>query len=118
MAETRRKSAQAKMQQVLTRLGLPLRVVWIPNGNHDKHGLIEESSRTIFLYDESESEAWLTLEHEILEYRLKAVTDVYREMTNSLIEAFERLAYKRKEEFLEAIPNIFKMIEEENKVEA
>jgi hypothetical protein len=108
-------AVEAKMQRCLDTLGLPLRVVWTPNRNHDKHGLIEESSRTIFLFDEDESEAWLTFEHEILEYRLKAVTDVYREMANSLIEAFERLAYKRKEEFLEAIPNILKVIEEENK---
>lgn len=117
MSETHRKSVTAKMQHVLAELGLPLKVAWTPNENHDKHGLIEESSRTIFLFDESESEAWLTLEHEILEYRLKAVTDIYREMANSLIEAFQRLAYKRKEEFLETIPSIFKVIEEENKLE-
>lgn len=100
------------MQNVLIRLNIPLQIVWTPNRNRDKRGLIEESSRTIFIFDETEGEAWLTLEHEIFEYKLKAVTDVYREMANSLIEAFERLAYKRKEQFLGSVPEIVKVIEE------
>jgi|SRR5271157_312345 len=117
MAETsrvQRKLAETKMENVLARLGLPLTVTWTPNRSHNKHG--EIVSGTILIFDHDEREAWLTFEHEVLEYRLKAVSDVYREMVNCLIEAFERLAYKRKEEFLEAIPNIFKVIEEENKL--
>jgi hypothetical protein len=113
MIETQRKSTQAKMQNVLARLGLSdLKVVWTPDEKRDKHGLIEESSKTLFLFDHDEGEAWLTFEHEILEFRLKTVTDVYREMANSLIEAFERLAYKRKEQFLDSIPEIAKIIEQ------
>jgi len=100
------------MQHVLTRLGLPLTVTWTPDRSNSQHGRIEESSQTIFLFDEEESEAWLTFQHEILEYRLKAVSDVYREMANSLIEAFERLAYKRKEQFLDSIPETVKIIEQ------
>jgi hypothetical protein len=103
---------EAKMQNVLTRLHVPLKVVWTPDEKRGKHGLIEESSKTLFLFDHDEAEVWLTFEHEILEYRLKAVTDVYREMANSLIEAFERLAYKRKEQFLDSIPEIAKIIEQ------
>jgi hypothetical protein len=110
VAETRRKVVQAKMQDILIRLNLPLIVSWAPDRNRDKHGLIE--SGTIFLFDDDQKEAWLTFEHEILEYRLKAVTDVYREMANSLIEAFEHLAYKRKEQFLDSIPEIAKIIEQ------
>jgi len=87
-------------------------VVWTPDEKRDKHGLIEESSKTLFLFDEAEGEAWQTFEHEILEYRLKTMTDIYREMVNSLIEAFERLAYKRKEQFLDSIPEIVKIIEQ------
>ena len=117
MSETHRKSVSAKMQHVLARLGLPLKVAWTPDGNHDKHGLIEESSRTIYLFDENESEAWATLTHEIFEWKLKETLKVYRETINGLIEIIERTCYKRKEEFLEAIPNIFKVIEEENKLE-
>lgn len=113
MAETQRKSAQTKMQNVLTQLGLALKVVWTPNGNHEKHGLIEESSRTIFLFDETESEAWTTFTHEVLEWKLRETLRPYRETINALIGVIEAMCYKRKEEFLEAIPNIFKVIEEE-----
>lgn len=107
---------EAKMQRCLDTLGISLKVVWTPNRNHDKHGLIEESSRTIFLFDESESEAWVTFTHEILEWKLKETLRTYREIINGLIEIIEKTCYKRKEEFLEAVPNIFKVIEEENKL--
>jgi hypothetical protein len=106
-------AVEAKMQRCLDKLGLPLRVVWAPNGNHDKHGLIEESSRTIFLFDEAESEAWATFTHEILEFRLKDVTKTYRALVNGLIELFERLVYEKKESFLESIPGILKTVEEQ-----
>ena len=111
MAETRRKSVQADMEHVLARLGLSLRVAWTPNRNHDEHGLID--SGTVFLFDETESEAWATFTHEILEFRLKDVTKTYRTVVNALIEVFERLTYERKETFLESIPEILKTIEEQ-----
>jgi len=104
-------AVEAKMQRCLDTLGFSLRVAWTPNRNHDKHGLIEESARTIFLFDEAESEAWATFTHEILEYRLKDITQTYRTLINALIEAFERLTYGRKEAFLESIPEILKVIE-------
>jgi uncharacterized protein YndB with AHSA1/START domain len=106
---------ERKMQHVLDSLNLSYKVVWTPSRDSEKHGLTEESSRTIFLFDTDEGEAWTTFEHEILELRLKTVTDVYREFSNSLIEAFERLVYKRKEQFLDSIPDIVKIIEESRK---
>lgn len=115
MTETSK--VQRKMQECLDRLDLPLRVAWTPNRNHDKHGLIEESSGTIFLFDEAESEAWATFTHEVLEWKLRETLRPYRETINGLIEIIERTCYKRKEEFLEAIPNVLKAIEEENKLE-
>jgi hypothetical protein len=107
-----RKSVQTKMQQCLDRLGMPLQVAWTQKPDRDKHGEIELGSRTLFLYDTEESEAWQTLLHEILEWKLKEVSKPYRETINGLIEIIERICYKRKEEFLEAIPNVFKAIEE------
>jgi hypothetical protein len=105
-------AVQAKMQRCLDTLGLPIKVVWTPNRNHDKHGLIEESSRTIFLFDEGESEAWATFTHEILEFRLKDVTKTYRSIINALIEVFEQITYQNKEIFLESVPEILKAVEE------
>lgn len=113
MAETWKKSAQTKMQLILARLGIPLKVAWVTDGNHEKHGLIEESSGTIFIFDETESEAWATFIHEILEFKLIDVTRTYRLLINGLIEVFERLMYNKKETFLESIPEILKTIEEQ-----
>jgi hypothetical protein len=114
MTETPRRTAQAKMQHVLARLGLPLKVAWTPNGNHDKHGLIEPSSKTLFIFDEGEEEAWQTLIHEILEFKLKGVTSHYRNVINGLIEIIEKSCYQQKEEFLEFIPQV---VEEVKKFE-
>jgi hypothetical protein len=110
-------AVEAKMQRCLDTLGLPLKVAWTPNRNHDKHGLIEADSR-LCIFDVNEDEAWQTLIHEILEWKLKEILRPYRETINGLIEIIERTCYKRKEEFLEAVPNVFKVIEEENKFEA
>jgi hypothetical protein len=109
---------QRKMQECLDRLGLPLRVAWTPNKSQDKHGLIEPSSSTLFLFDQSEEDAWQTFLHEVFEWKLKDVTRVYRTTINGLIEIIEKLSYGEKERFLESIPEIFKVISEANKIEA
>jgi hypothetical protein len=98
------------MQRCLDRLGVPLKVAWAPNKDHEKHGLIELSSRTLFLFDEKEEDAWETFTHELLEYRFKGVCETYRTIINSLIEVLEKVAYKRKEEFLEFIPQILEEV--------
>ena len=96
--------AQSKMQTCLDRLAIPLAVAWIPKANSSVHGEIKEHA--LFIYDDSEDEAWATLEHEIYEFRLKDVTATYRQLVNSLIEGVERLTYERKEKFLEFLPQI------------
>lgn len=99
------------MQHVLAHLGISLKVVWAPDRKHENHGLIEESS--IFIFDETENEAWATFTHELLEFKLKDVTKTYRTVVNALIEVFEKLTYERKETFLESIPEILKTVEEQ-----
>jgi hypothetical protein len=98
------------MQRCLDRLSVPLMVVWTPDKNHEKHGLIELTSRTLFLFDEKEEDAWETFTHESLEYRFKGVCETYRTIINSLIEVLEKVAYSRKEEFLEFIPRILEEV--------
>jgi hypothetical protein len=108
---------QAKMQKCLEKLGIPLNVAWTPNPGRDKHGEIELGSRTLFLYDTEESEAWQTFTHEICEYKFKGVCETYRNIINSLIEALEKVAYKHKEEFLDFIPEVLRLVEEEKNIE-
>ena len=99
-------SVQKRMQKCLDQLDLPLTVAWTPDPDNHRHGLIELSSRTLFLFDENEDEAWQTLIHEALEWKLKDVTAVYRKTVNGLLEILEQLAYDRKETFLESVPGV------------
>jgi len=110
------KQIQNVMQQALDKLGIPLTVVLIPDPNRDKHGEIKAS--TLFVYDKDQTEAWSTLTHEIFEFKLKQVTFVYRTIINSLIEALEKVAYTRKEQFLEFLPKLSKTIEEAKRLSA
>jgi hypothetical protein len=100
-----------KMQSCLDRLGLPLKVLWTPKASSVKHG--EISSNCLLIYDKDEQEAWLTFEHEVYEFKFKEVIYAYRTLVNSLIEGFEKLAYDRKERFLEFLPKIAEIISKE-----
>jgi hypothetical protein len=107
----RRADLESKMQKCLDRLGVPLKVMWIPKASSGKHGEID--SNRLLIYDKSEQEAWLTFEYEVYEYKFKEVTYTYRTLINSFIEAFEKLAYERKEKFLEFLPRISQVVGEE-----
>lgn len=98
--KTQVKSLQIKMQRILDSLGIPLAVEWIPTPSQNRHGEIDEASKTLFIYDSNEDEAWKTFTHEILELKLQQVTRVYRIIINSLIEALEKTAYTQKEQYL------------------
>ena len=63
---------QKEMQEYLSGLAIPLTILWTPKANGSKHGEIVSSA--LFIYDKDLDEAWCTLEHEILEFRLKEVT--------------------------------------------
>ena len=105
-----RNSTVDRMQECVNRLGISLEVAWLPNPEKDKQGEIVLSSKTLFIYSPSESEAWQTLTHEIFEFKFKRVCETYRSIINSLIEALEKVAYQRKEEFLELIPRVFEEV--------
>jgi hypothetical protein len=105
------RALESKMQNCLDRLGVPLKVLWTPKTNSEKHG--EISSNCLFIYDGDEREAWLTFEHEIYEFKFKEVTFPYRTLVNSLIETVEKLVYERKEKFLEFLPKATEIIKEE-----
>jgi hypothetical protein len=101
---------ELRMRHCLDRLGISLKVVWAPKACGAKHG--EIASGCLLIYDENEQEAWLTFQHEVYEYKLKEVTGVYRTLINSLIEGYEKLAYDRKEQLLEFLPTVARIISE------
>jgi hypothetical protein len=94
------------MQSCLDKLNIPLTIIWIPDKTATKHGSIDLNSKALLIFDENENEAWLTLEHEIYEYKFLEVTIIYRTFINALIEGLEKLVYERKEKFLNSIPII------------
>ena len=99
------------MQRCLEPLDIPLKVTWIPKADSAMHG--EITSGKLLIYDADEEELWLTFQHEVYEYKLREVTCVYRELVNCLIECFERLAYEKKEEYINFLPNIAQIISKE-----
>ena len=68
------------------------------------HGEIK--SNVIYVYHEQQDDTLATFMHEVIEFKLKDVTRVYRGLINSLIDGYEKLAYEEKEEFIEFIPRL------------
>jgi hypothetical protein len=91
-----------RLQKLVDSFNIPLRVVWNPDKEAKCHG--EIANGCIEIYDVDEAGVWDTITHEILEYKLKKVTNVYRETVNALIEVIQKVAYSEKESFIESIP--------------
>jgi len=106
-------SVEARMQNCLERLGIPLKVVWTHETGNDKHGEIK--SDFLFIYDRDQEEAWSTFLHEVYEFKFRQVKHPYYALVNSLIDAVQKLIYERKENFLAALPKIDKAIAEERR---
>jgi len=93
-----------RMQEIMDRLGVPLSVAWVPAGAKSIRGEIKQG--TIYIYDHAETDAFATFTHEVIEFKLKEVTRVYRVLINSLIDGYEHLSYQQKEAFIEFIPRV------------
>jgi len=100
-------SLEEQMNRLLERLGISLRAVWLPSDNHEEHARIIAQEGLIMVYDKCESEAWASLIHEVIEWRLRPVLRVYRDTINHLITLIEEIAYSRKEEALSNIVTDF-----------
>lgn len=98
-----------KMEKCLSELGVPLKLEWSPKPSSKVHGEIKGA--TIYIYDVNPEDAWSTFLHEIIEFKLKDLTSVYRALINKLIEAIEAITYKQKEEFINFIPSILEAFE-------
>ena len=112
-----REKTEAKMQKVLDKMNLPFKVVWSPDPDNKEHGIVILEDSSICLFDVREEDAWTTFTHEILELKLKEILKVYRMVINGLIEVIEKTCYSKKESFIESVPQIFKLIEEEKRIE-
>jgi hypothetical protein len=100
---------EVRMQKLLNSFNIPLRVVWSPDPTAKCDG--EIANGCIVIYDVDEEEVWDTFIHELLEYMLKKVTNVYRETVNALIEVIQKVAYTEKESFIETIPTVIDAVQ-------
>jgi len=83
-------------------LGHKLRVRWVPNLNSDRHG--EVKGDVIYIYDEREERALLTLKHEFIDYHInKEVIEPLIKYINMQKCLIEDLIYSRKERLVERI---------------
>jgi len=102
---------ESRMNQILGKLGLPLRAVWCPDPDNTQHARIVED--LILVFDEEPSQAFSSFLHEIVEFRMRPVLSFYRGLVNSLIGIVEKVAYERKEEALSLLIHDFKVLSEE-----
>ena len=89
------------------RLGLAeqLQVKWILGGKDDVSG--EVVGRTVYVYEKELPQALETLRHEVIEYLLvKHHEEDYVTMINALVDVFNRVMRKRREELVERLSKI------------
>lgn len=98
---------ETRMNAILGKMQIPLRVVWLPTADSKEHARIIPEEGLLTIYDKDEDEAWRSLFHECLEYRLRSIVSPYREIINKLIEAVEQITYKEKEKVLDQVMNDF-----------
>lgn len=93
------------MREFVKRLNLPIEVTYVPDPSSPKHGEIKDS--VIVISDANPETAWITMLHEVVEWRLRPVLKIYRDAVNSLISLLEQVAYREKEQALSSILNDF-----------
>jgi len=108
-AHTRRSSRQKnRLESELERLkvgsgmGYELSVRWVPNPDSDRHG--EVRGTVIYVYDDCEDRALLTLKHEFIDYHIsKEVIEPLIKYINVQKCMIEDLIYSRKERLVKRI---------------
>lgn len=103
---------ESQMNKAMNLLGYPeWQAVWAP-GKASKRGEVFPEDHLIVVYDESPSDAWDTFIHEVIELNLRHITRPYRDLVNALITILEKQIYKRKEEFIDRLPGIYRIVNE------
>ena len=98
---------QTKLENELERLkkkadyGYGLKVVWLPNYNAKLSG--EVKNGIIYIYESNENEAIKTLKHEFVDYVVSQSIEVYKSITNNIIQILNETAYERKEKVVETL---------------
>ena len=92
--DDRKSEMVVRMQKTLDRLGIPLVIAWNPKPNMTVHGEIR--GNVLCIYDVEADEVLATFTHEVIEFKLKDLTRIYRTMINSLIDGYEKTSLSTK----------------------
>ena len=83
-------------------MGFELSVRWVPNSSSDRHG--EVRGTVIYVYDDCEDRALLTLKHEFIDYHIsKEVIEPLIKYINVQKCMIEDLIYNRKERLVKGL---------------
>jgi len=93
--------AELERLRVESGIGYELSVRWVPNLSSDRHG--EVKGTVIYVYDDCEDRALLTIKHEFIDYHIsKEVIEPLINYINVQKCMIEDLIYKRKERLVKS----------------
>jgi hypothetical protein len=103
----RKVCSDARLEGELRRLeellgvGHGLRVVWCPCSGSKLSGEVKDG--VVYIYESDEVRAVNVLRHEFIDYLVSQAIEPYRSVTNKLIQLLNEVAYRKKEEVVEAL---------------
>lgn len=98
---------EARLREELKKLkgrvgaGHELRVVWSPSSNSKLSGEVKDG--VVYIYENDGVRAVDALKHEFIDYLVSQAIEPYRSVTNRLIQLLNEVAYKKKEDVVEAL---------------
>jgi hypothetical protein len=101
---------EARAKYALSRLGLGhWQVAWLPDISPPIRGRAIPEKLLIEIYDIDDAEAWNTFLHEVVEIKLRSALRPYRILVNKLLDGYQEIADKEKDNFIEGLPEIFEV---------
>jgi len=103
---------ELKRLQQISKLGLGLRIAWVPSPEKALSG--EVKGDIIYIYEEDGQKAIEVLRHEVLDHLVSKAIEPYRMVTNELIKLINRVSYEKKEEIIGALCRLFEVKRQED----
>ena len=98
------------LNELASRMGIPLIVVISPDPNRKCHGEIDFERGILFIYDSEPKEIIMTFVHEVVEFRYHKQIQIYQAIINGLIGVINNLVNAYKEECIQNQVKDFKIL--------
>jgi hypothetical protein len=96
-----RLDGELKRLEDLLGVGHELRVAWCPSSESKLSGEVKDG--VVYIYESDEARAVNVLRHEVIDYLVSQAIEPYRSVTNKLIQLLNEVAYRKKEDVVEAL---------------